>query len=445
MQYRKRHKMIYKAVLYVAISLATLTGCDVDAKRQRLLLITFDGFRWDFDRDVDTPNLDIFTREGASAPYVTPAYPTLTGPDHITIATGLYPESHGVVHNKYFDKETGVTFSAQETEHMREWYDNGAEPIWNTVWKQGKRAGVYMFYGGFLPMQGMLPDRYVTSNSSAPTDEAEWRKRVDTIIDWFLEDDLDFVALHWNQPDKVCHAYGPESSARREEIRKADRLIGYLVDQVKGQQRLRDLNVILTADHGMITADPVPNPIEIYNYVSPSDLRLLLADYGPLALIQPEDGKLQSVYATLRTSHPNMTVYLKADFPERFHFANNPRVPDVIALADSGFIVHSIYPGRIDVPGQHGYDNALPKMKALFRGQGPAFRRGYAHPRPFDSVHMYALMCEILGLSPAPNNGTIQEVRELLDPSFTSRAASTISSGLLATVAVGLVMLFGRN
>ncbi|CAH1238843.1 ENPP7 [Branchiostoma lanceolatum] len=435
-----------KALVYVSISLAVLmTGYDVNAKRQRLLLVSFDGFRWDFDQDVDTPNLDMFTQEGTSAPYVTPAYPTLTGPDHITIATGLYPESHGVVHNKYFDKETGVTFSAQETEHMREWYDNGAEPIWNTVKKQGKRAGVYMFYGGFLPMQGMLPDRYVTSNSSAPYDEAEWQKRINTIMDWFLVDGLDFVALHWNQPDKICHAEGPESEARREEIRKADRFIGYLVDQVKGREQLSDLNVILTADHGMITADPVPNPIEIYRYVPRSDLRLLLADYGPLALIQPEDGKLQDVYNVLRSSHPNMTVYLKEDFPERFHFANNPRIPDIIALADSSFIIHSIYPGQIDVPGQHGYDNALLKMKAIFRAQGPAFRRGYTHPRPFDSVHMYPLMCEILGVSPAPNNGTIQEVRELLDPGFTNRATSILSSGLFAIVSVVLVLLFGGD
>uniref|UniRef100_A0AAV2KCB6 Uncharacterized protein n=1 Tax=Knipowitschia caucasica TaxID=637954 RepID=A0AAV2KCB6_KNICA len=54
----------------------------------KLLLVSFDGFRWDYDRDVDTPHLDQMARDGVKAQYVTPPYLTITSPTHFTLLTG---------------------------------------------------------------------------------------------------------------------------------------------------------------------------------------------------------------------------------------------------------------------------------------------------------------------------------------------------------------------
>ena len=56
--------------------------------RNKLLFISFDGFRWDYDRDVDTPNLDRMAEDGVKAAYVTPPYLTVTSPTHFTLLTG---------------------------------------------------------------------------------------------------------------------------------------------------------------------------------------------------------------------------------------------------------------------------------------------------------------------------------------------------------------------
>uniref|UniRef100_A0A8C6TAI5 Uncharacterized protein n=1 Tax=Neogobius melanostomus TaxID=47308 RepID=A0A8C6TAI5_9GOBI len=67
----------------VSVSLIILTVCvcggsaaptnrAASSERSKLLLISFDGFRWDYDRDVDTPNLDKMAQEGVKARYVTP-------------------------------------------------------------------------------------------------------------------------------------------------------------------------------------------------------------------------------------------------------------------------------------------------------------------------------------------------------------------------------------
>lgn len=59
-----------------------------NAGQNKLLLISFDGFRWDYDRDVDTPHLDEMAKDGVKATYVNPAFITITSPTHFTILTG---------------------------------------------------------------------------------------------------------------------------------------------------------------------------------------------------------------------------------------------------------------------------------------------------------------------------------------------------------------------
>ena len=68
-------------------------------------------------------------------------------------------------------------------------------------------------------------------------------------------------------------------------------------------------------------------------------------------------------------------------------------------------------------------------MSPFFIAYGPAFKKGYVSG-PFDSVDIYPLMCYILGITPAPNNGSLDNVKHMLrekkimDFSFTTTAAS---------------------
>ncbi|CAH1268533.1 ENPP7 [Branchiostoma lanceolatum] len=376
----------------------------------RLLLVILDGFRWDLDRLEDLPNLAAFSAEGVNVPYVTPTYVTMTVPSIFTIVTGLYPESHGVLYNFLFDKSTGQVMFPENAQNSTDVLNAGVEPIWVTASKQGRRTGTYMFE----TVPGMLPDVYVNVPFTRRNETIEEiYTGLGTALDWFSTENVDFTAFYIGTLDNASHVYGPESPAARASLKQIDGVIGQLLQQVK-QRELTDLNIILTADHGFRQVLNVSNPIEIYKYVDPSSLTLLLADLGPLALIQPAPGRREEVYAALAGSHPNMTVYYKEDFPTRFHYANSPRMTDILAMADPGYVIYSRYPGRLISLGQHGYDNRDPAMKALFRAWGPNFRRGYVRSDPFDSVHIYPLMCEILGVDPAPNNGTLEEVSDML-------------------------------
>lgn len=79
--------MLWTASLCVLWASSVL-GAPVNNERQKVLLISFDGFRWDYDRDVDTPNLDQMAEDGVKALYVTPPYLTITSPTHFTLLTG---------------------------------------------------------------------------------------------------------------------------------------------------------------------------------------------------------------------------------------------------------------------------------------------------------------------------------------------------------------------
>ena len=70
---------------------------------QPLILISMDGFRWDYFDKTETPNFDELISGGSKAAALIPSFPTKTFPNHITIVTGRYPENHGIVANRMYD------------------------------------------------------------------------------------------------------------------------------------------------------------------------------------------------------------------------------------------------------------------------------------------------------------------------------------------------------
>ncbi|KAJ7425098.1 hypothetical protein WISP_25440 [Willisornis vidua] len=131
-------------LLFAAFSSARCIPLQQASKPSKLLLVSFDGFRWNYDQDVDTPNLDAMAADGVKAKYMTPAYVTLTSPCHFTLLTGRYLENHGVIHNMWFNTSTGVKLPYYTTQGINSWWDNGSLPIWITAQRQASVAPPHM-------------------------------------------------------------------------------------------------------------------------------------------------------------------------------------------------------------------------------------------------------------------------------------------------------------
>ncbi|XP_031427606.1 ectonucleotide pyrophosphatase/phosphodiesterase family member 7 [Clupea harengus] len=387
--------------------------------RNKLLLISFDGFRWDYDRDVDTPNLDAMARDGVKATYVTPAFLTITNPTHFTIITGRYIENHGVIHNMWFNTTTLEKKSYWQTQFVNEWWDNGSLPIWITAQRQGLKAGSLHFPGTASLYQGekvgvgeVEPAVYDYSN------ETVWRGNVDKVMgSWFRDQDLDFVAMYFGEPDGAGHKFGPDSPQRKEMVKQVDRTVGYLRASAERHGIGERLNIIITADHGMSTVyrknvnEIVLRKIPNFSF---SDLAFHIVDYGPTGMLLPKEGRLDKVYNALKGAHPHLNVYKKEEMPSRLHFSKSERILPIVLWADPGYLINGYFPVQWN-KGEHGFDNRGLDMKPFFRAVGPSFQKNL-EVSPFETVNIYPLMCHLLGITPEPNDGQLNYTRQMLVP-----------------------------
>ncbi|KAL0993364.1 hypothetical protein UPYG_G00106710 [Umbra pygmaea] len=416
--------------------------------QQKLLLISFDGFRWDYDRDVETPNLDRMATDGVKAKYVTPPFLTITSPTHFTLLTGRYIENHGVIHNMWFNIKTGEKQPYYATQFKNEWWDNGSLPIWITAQRQGLRAGSLHFPGTQSTYQGesqtvkdVEPRFYDYKN------ETKWRENVDKVMDtWFGEMDLDFVSLYFGEPDSTGHKYGPDSHERREVVKQVDRTVGYIRSSVERNGLSDTLNIIITADHGMsnVYRNGLVNEITLSKIpgFSFNDIAFHLVDFGPAGMLLPKTGMLDKVYNALKGAHPHLHVFKKEEMPERLHFAKNNRILPIILFSDPGYVINGFFPVQFHA-GEHGFDNDEMDMKPFFRAVGPAFQKNL-EVGPFETVNIYPLMCHILGIKPEPNDGHLDATKHML-VSATEEDSQDINSNIfvgLAAVAGFLVVVF---
>ncbi|XP_036384590.1 ectonucleotide pyrophosphatase/phosphodiesterase family member 7-like [Megalops cyprinoides] len=429
---------------------APLSGF-VTRPRNKLLLISFDGFRWDYDRDVDTPNLDAMVQDGVKASYVTPPFLTITSPAHFTLLTGRYIENHGVIHNMWFNTTTQEKKQYYMTQFVDEWWDNGSLPIWITAQRQGLKAGSLHFPGTAATYQGervevsqVEPRFYDHSN------ETEWRMNVDKVMgSWFSEQDLDFVSLYFGEPDQTGHKYGPDSPERREMVKQVDRTVGYIRSAVQRHRLTDSLNIIITADHGMTTVlrnglvkEIILSKIPGFSF---RDIKFHLVDYGPTGMLLPKEGMLEKVYSALKGADPNLHVYKKEDMPGRLHYSNHPRILPLLLYADPGYVINGILPVQYS-KGEHGFDNHAMDMKPFFRAVGPDFRKNL-EVGPFETVNVYPLMCHLLGITPETNDGSLDATRHMLvssmdtDSSEGTSFLSNIFTGLAA--AAGFLVMVG--
>ena len=406
---------------------ATLIACAVGAviaAAQRdpfadlqptVILISFDGFRWDYTSKAPTPNLRRLMMRGVHARNLIPEFPSKTFPNHYSIATGLYPGHHGIVANNIFDPPTGRLFATTRAEEVRDpmWW--GGTPIWTLVERSGAPSATMFWPGSEAPHDGVMPRYWEAYNENKPANA-----RVDQILSWL---DLPtaqrprLLTLYFEDTDAAGHERGPDSQAVRDAIARDDGYIGRLTSGLARRGILDRVNIVVVSDHGMAAVND-DRIIVVDDYISLDDVTI--SDINPTLGIFPKAGKEDEVYRRLAGANPHLKVYKKADTPERWHYRDHPRVPPVLGVADEGWqVLRRVSVANIaarTVGGQrgtHGYDPQLMSMRAFFVAAGPAFKRG-ATVDPFESVSLYNVFAKILGLSPPPNDGETSVVGALL-------------------------------
>jgi len=379
----------------------------------RLLLISFDGFRWDYINRPAAVNLRALAARGVRAERMTPVFPSKTFPNHYTVVTGLTAEHHGIVANAMRDPELGL-FTLRDTLAQSEsrWW--GGEPIWITAERQGRRAASVSWPGSEAAIGGLRPTWWQRYWHDEPPED-----KVRKLLNWLSlpADSAPSVMLaYFHDVDGAGHTYGPAAPEVDSAIAMVDRALGAIVAGIEARGLTDQVNIIIVSDHGMTPVSP-QRAIVLDDYISLDDVDVI--DWTPVSAIAPKPGAMERVYARLKDAHPSMAVYRKGEVPARYHFNDNPRITEIVAVAADGWTITS----RAQVNrwrennwrggGNHGFDPALPNMGATFVAAGPGIARGRVVPG-FSNVHVYSLMAHLLRLTPARTDGTLDSVRAVL-------------------------------
>lgn len=212
-------------------TLWSLAGYSHAQQFERLLLISFDGFRWDYLSKVDTPNFDRFVANGVKADWIKDTYTSLTFPNHYTIVTGLYEESHGIVANEFYDPDLGLEFHNHNVTNVKDGRFWGGEPIWVTNQKNGGTSGVFYWVGSEAEIKGYRPTHYANYTVHNASMEL-WINHTDQVINWMTDpqDPVNLALLYFKEPDATGHRFGPDSPEVEEMIRQCDNITGKLID-----------------------------------------------------------------------------------------------------------------------------------------------------------------------------------------------------------------------
>lgn len=390
------------------LSLLLLAGCaatrpaarpEAPAEKQYAVILSMDAFRWDLADRARTPTLDSLRRAGSYAE-IYPVYPSNTFPSHYSMATGLHPDHHGVVNNNFYDRTQQRELSVFDADDVRIPGFWGGEPIWNTVERQGLTAHIYMWPGSEVPVNGRQATVW-TRYSDKPT----YRERADWVLAAMTrpeEQIPDLVMWYFEQPDAAMHTYGPASPEAVAQAERIDSVLGYFFREIRRSPVFDRINFIVTADHGMAELSP-ERYINLYRLLDTTQV-VRTVNGNPFGIEVREEYADKALRALRRNGH--LRAWRREKLPARFHYGSNgERLTNLIVLPETGWMLgYTPTDQPLRKRGNHGFDNRDRDMHMVFYGSGPAFREGYTQ-RSFQNHNIYLLLCRLLGVTPAPNDG----------------------------------------
>lgn len=383
-----------------------------------VIMISLDGFRYDYVERFQPENLSKFIAEGTASEGLIPSFPSKTFPNHYTIATGMLPEHHGLVDNSFYEPFKDQVYTMGNRDIVQDGYWYGGTPIWVLAEENGIKAASYFFVGSEAPVKGRRPSEYFDYDGEVPN-----LTRISKVFEWMqLPDTLRprMITLYFSDMDDVGHAYGPNNDEKlKERLTKLDHELGALFEGLKSFDL--PITVILVSDHGMI--DVAKDKLINLDRLT-EGINARVVNNGALAHLHLENQEEKArVINLIKSRSENITVddlSGNENYSDVTHFPQ--RIGDLLIIPELGYYLADTggmmrYQNRsamlkTEVFGEHGLSPKNREMWGIFYARGPRIKSGN-RIEPFQNIHIYPLICQLLGL-PIPEG--IDGKEEILAP-----------------------------
>lgn len=398
-----------RLILSIAAVVAVAVTCLAAGRDTYTVIVSLDGFRWDYAEAYDTPLLDKMAQQGVKA-VMTPSFPSKTFPNHYTLATGLVPDHHGIIANSFLDRKTGDIYSLSnmKTKNNPKYY--GGDPVWLTAKRQGVTSATVYWVGSDVNLNGGGHADYWQDYNHKP--RLKPYERVNEVIRLLsLSEDKrpHLIMAYFEEPDASGHSHGPASAQTRARFEDLDLMLATLWNRMQELPIADKINFIVTGDHGMTWLNP-ERTVPVKKYLKTEWIKTIENDV-PAMLYVTEPRFADSIVSALKCVD-HIRVWKKDEIPAYLNFGTNPNVGDVIVLPDVGWTFSDRKAGLMT--GTHGFDHTCSDMWVGFRAIGPDFKRGYTRESTFRNVCIYPLLCYLLGITPSENDGDMNEVSDLI-------------------------------
>jgi predicted AlkP superfamily pyrophosphatase or phosphodiesterase len=419
--------MYLKQISILLITIVLFTSCSQKTnlvttekaldEKPYLILISLDGFRWDYVDRFKPTHLSEFIKNGTKAESLIPCYPSKTFPNHYSIATGMYPDNHGILGNLFYNYEKANTYSIRDRETVEDGTYYGGKPIWVNATQSGLVSASYFFVGSEADVQGTFPNYYYRFDGRVKNE-----LRVEQAIKWLELPEKErpqMITMYFSDMDNMGHRVGPNNDKLlKKTLNSLDAVLGKLFKGIKSTGL--PVNVIIVSDHGMKEV-----PIEKYIPVEmiQDEALFFTINNGSIVNIHPKEHvEVSTIYEALKEKEKDQhfKVYLTEETPNFEQSPTNKNWGALQIIPDEGYYFTEVRTlgmkkaSSQKVFGQHGYDPNVKDMHGIFYANGPIIKKRFTVPS-VKNIHIYPLMCEILGLKiPADVDGKLNELEKVL-------------------------------
>lgn len=381
-----------------------------------LILVSIDGFRWDYPTRYRMPALERIISEGVKADALIPVFPTLTFPNHYSIATGLYPSRHGLVGNRFpsVDRQRLYSLSDRKAVEDGSWY--AGEPIWVAAERAGMVSAAFFFVGTEAAVDGIRPSHWRSFDASIAGEQ-----RVDQALAWLAMPAArrpHLITLYFEDVDAASHEHGVDSEQNREAVARIDNYLQRLLDGIGDSPIAAEVTLVIVSDHGQRAYNDDAEPFVIDDVVDLTGVQSV--DHGPVSFLyfdKPDIVRAEEMASRINDRWGQGQAIVRQHAPPRWQLNNSERVADVIAQADPGAAVAA---SRDYLPslsaGDHGWAPEEKDMHGIFIASGPRLPRG-KNINALSAVDVYPLLLKILDLPQrGPLDGDPSRLLPLLTP-----------------------------